>query len=284
MKKYSYEEAYNSSIKYFKGDELAARTWINKYSLKDSEENYYELNPNDMHRRIAKELSRIESNCKNSLNENEIFELLKDFKYIVPQGSPMAGIGNNLQTVSLSNCFVVGNDADSYGGIFLTDQEQAQLMKRRGGVGHDLSHIRPKNSKVNNSALISTGLVPFMERFSNTTREVAQDGRRGALMLSCFAPDTFVLTDYGWDQIKNVINKIKNEIDVKAWTHEGFKNIIDIQEFKNRDVYEIECENDKTIIVTPDHEFVVRNINSGEEYLKAIINVDVLTEELIFYF
>jgi len=284
MNKYSYEDVFDSTIKYFKGDELAATTWINKYSLKDFDNNYYELNPNDMHKRISLEFARIESKYKNGIEEEEIFNLLKDFKYIVPQGSPMSGIGNNLQTVSLSNCFVVGNDADSYGGIFLTDQEQAQLMKRRGGVGHDLSHIRPKNSKVNNSALISTGLVPFMERFSNTTREVAQDGRRGALMLSCFAPDTFVLTDYGWDQIKNVIDKIKNEIDVKAWTHEGFKNIIDIQEFNNRDVYEIECENDKTIIVTPDHEFVVRNINSGEEYLKAIIDVDVLTEELIFYF
>ena len=284
MNKLLYEDVYNSTIKYFKGDELAATTWINKYSLKDFDNNYYELNPNDMHKRISLELERIESKYVNGLKFDEIFDLLKDFKYIIPQGSPMAGIGNNLQTVSLSNCFVVGNQADSYGGIFLTDQEQAQLMKRRGGVGHDLSHIRPKNTKVNNSALISTGLVPFMERYSNTTREVAQDGRRGALMLSCFAPDTFVLTDYGWDQIKNVIDKIKDGIDVKSWTHNGFKSIVDIQEFKNRDVYEIECENDKTIIVTPDHEFVVRNIKSDEEYLKAIIDVDVLNEELVFYF
>ena len=185
MNKLLYEDVYNSTIKYFKGDELAATTWINKYSLKDFDNNYYELNPNDMHKRISLELERIESKYVNGLKFDEIFDLLKDFKYIIPQGSPMSGIGNNLQTVSLSNCFVVGNKADSYGGIFLTDQEQAQLMKRRGGVGHDLSHIRPKNTKVNNSALVSTGLVPFMERYSNTTREVAQDGRRGALMLSC---------------------------------------------------------------------------------------------------
>jgi len=163
---------------------LATKAWISKYCLKDSDNNYYELNPNYMHKRIAKELARIESTYKNGLSEEEIYDLLKEFKYIVPQGSPMSGIGNNLQTVSLSNCFVVGSEADSYGGIFLIDQEQAQLMKRRGGVGHDLSHIRPKNSKVNNSALISTGILPFMERFSRTTREVAQDGRRGALMLS----------------------------------------------------------------------------------------------------
>ncbi len=178
------DDIYKSTLEYFKGDELATNAWINKYCLKDSDNNYYELNPNDMHWRIAKELSRIEANYPNGLNEDEIFDLLKDFKYIVPQGSPMSGIGNHLQTVSLSNCFVVGNDADSYGGIFLVDQEQAQLMKRRGGVGHDLSHIRPRNTKVNNSALISTGIIPFMQRYSNTTREVAQDGRRGALMLS----------------------------------------------------------------------------------------------------
>ena len=185
MEKYLYKDVYESTLKYFNGDELAASSWINKYSLKDSDNNYYEMNPDDMHKRIASELFRIESKYENGLKEEEIYELIKDFKYIIPQGSPMSGIGNNLQTVSLSNCFVVGNEADSYGGIFLTDQEQAQLMKRRGGVGHDLSHIRPRNTKVNNSALISTGIVPFMERFSNTTREVAQDGRRGALMLSC---------------------------------------------------------------------------------------------------
>ena len=165
---------------------MAARVWVNKYALKDSFGNIYEKTPNDMHRRLAKELARIESKYNNPMSEDEIFDLIKDFKYIIPQGSPMAGIGNNYQVGSLSNCFVIGLDGtpDSYGGIIKIDEEQVQLMKRRGGVGHDLSHIRPKGSPVKNSALTSTGLVPFMERYSNSTREVAQDGRRGALMLS----------------------------------------------------------------------------------------------------
>ncbi|PXX31426.1 ribonucleoside-diphosphate reductase class II [Arenibacter sp. ARW7G5Y1] len=186
QKTYSQEEAFNASLEYFKGDDLAARVWVNKYALKDSEGNIYELTPDDMHHRIAKEISRIEQKYPNPLNEEQVFSLIKNFKYIVPQGSPMAGIGNPFQIASLSNCFVIGNDgqSDSYGGILKIDQEQVQLMKRRGGVGHDLSHIRPKGSPVKNSALTSTGLVPFMERYSNTTREVAQDGRRGALMLS----------------------------------------------------------------------------------------------------
>jgi ribonucleoside-diphosphate reductase alpha chain len=185
-KTYSQDEAFNASLAYFKNDDLAARVWLNKYALKDSHGNLYELTPNDMHRRIAKELARVEKKYSNPLTENEIFDLIKDFKYIVPQGSPMAGIGNPYQIASLSNCFVIGNsgDSDSYGGVMKIDQEQVQLMKRRGGVGHDLSHIRPKGSPVNNSALTSTGIVPFMERYSNSTREVAQDGRRGALMLS----------------------------------------------------------------------------------------------------
>jgi len=186
QKSYSQEEAFNASLKYFKGDDLAARVWVNKYALKDSEGKIYELTPDDMHRRIAKEIARIEQKYPNPLKEGQVFDLIKNFKYIVPQGSPMAGIGNPFQIASLSNCFVIGNDgqSDSYGGILKIDQEQVQLMKRRGGVGHDLSHIRPKGSPVKNSALTSTGLVPFMERYSNTTREVAQDGRRGALMLS----------------------------------------------------------------------------------------------------
>ncbi len=185
-KTFSQEEAYQSSLAYFKGDDLAAQVWVNKYALKDSEGNIYELNPDDMHHRIAKEIARVEQKYPNPLSEKEIYDLIKYFKYIVPQGSPMAGIGNPYQIASLSNCFVIGNDgnSDSYGGIMKIDQEQVQLMKRRGGVGHDLSHIRPKGSPVKNSALTSTGLVPFMERYSNSTREVAQDGRRGALMLS----------------------------------------------------------------------------------------------------
>ncbi len=185
-KTYTYDEAVKKSLEYFKGDELAASVWANKYALKDSFGNLYESNPDHMHWRIAGEIARIEQKYPNPLSVEEIYALLKDFKYIVPQGSPMTGIGNNFQIASLSNCFVIGHDspADSYGGIMKMDQEQVQLMKRRGGVGHDLSHIRPKGSHVLNSALTSTGVVPFMERFSNSTREVAQDGRRGALMLS----------------------------------------------------------------------------------------------------
>ena len=180
------EAALQKSITYFKNDELAASVWINKYALKDSKGNLYESSPDDMHHRIAAEIARIEQKYPNPLSEKAIFEVIKNFKYIVPQGSPMAGIGNPFQIASLSNCFVIGNDgeSDSYGGILKIDQEQVQLMKRRGGVGHDLSHIRPKGSPVKNSALTSTGIVPFMERYSNSTREVAQDGRRGALMLS----------------------------------------------------------------------------------------------------
>ncbi|NSW95247.1 MAG: adenosylcobalamin-dependent ribonucleoside-diphosphate reductase [Bacteroidales bacterium] len=187
MKKvYSHDEAINASIEYFGGDELAARVWANKYALKDSFGNLYERTPDDMHRRIAKEIHRIEKKYMNPLSEELIYSVLKDFKYIVPQGGPMTGIGNEFQIASLSNCFVIGNqgESDSYGGIMKIDQEQVQLMKRRGGVGHDLSHIRPKGTPVLNSALTSTGVVPFMERYSNSTREVAQDGRRGALMLS----------------------------------------------------------------------------------------------------
>ncbi|MFA4046331.1 adenosylcobalamin-dependent ribonucleoside-diphosphate reductase [Prevotella sp. PCHR] len=185
-KTYSYDEAYGASLEYFNGDELAARVWVNKYALKDSFGNIYEKSPEDMHHRITDEVVRIENKYKNPMSAEEVFGLLDHFKYIVPAGSPMTGIGNNHQVASLSNCFVVGldGDADSYGAILRVDEEQVQLMKRRGGVGHDLSHLRPKGSPVNNSALTSTGLVPFMERYSNSTREVAQDGRRGALMLS----------------------------------------------------------------------------------------------------
>ena len=183
---YSYDEVYDATLKYFKGDELAARVWSSKYALKDSFGHIFELTPDDMHHRLASELARIERNYPNPMSEDEVFSLIQGFKYIVPQGSPMSGIGNSYQVGSLSNCFVIGidGDPDSYGGIIKIDEEQVQLMKRRGGVGHDLSHIRPKGSPVKNSALTSTGLVPFMERYSNSTREVAQDGRRGALMLT----------------------------------------------------------------------------------------------------
>ncbi len=185
-KTYSFDEAYKASLDYFGGDELAARVWVNKYALKDSFGNIYEKTPEDMHWRIANEVERIERKYENPMTAAEVFALLDHFKYIVPAGSPMTGIGNHHQIASLSNCFVIGldGDADSYGAIMRIDEEQVQLMKRRGGVGHDLSHLRPKGTPVNNSALTSTGLVPFMERYSNSTREVAQDGRRGALMLS----------------------------------------------------------------------------------------------------
>ncbi len=216
---YSQEEAINASHIYFKGDDLAARVWVNKYALKDSFGNVFECTPDDMHHRLAKEIARIEKQYPNPLTENEIYLVLKDFRYVVPQGGPMTGIGNDYQIASLSNCFVVGNDgnSDSYGGIMKIDQEQVQLMKRRGGVGHDLSHIRPKGSPVKNSALTSTGIVPFMERYSNSTREVAQDGRRGALMLSVSIkhPDSESFIDAKLEQGKvtgaNVSVKIQDD-------------------------------------------------------------------------
>ncbi|AHW59438.1 ribonucleoside-diphosphate reductase class II [Draconibacterium orientale] len=216
---YAQEEAVNASLEYFKGDDLAARVWVNKYALKDSYGNIFERTPDDMHKRLAKEIARIEERYPNPLTEEEIYSVLKDFKYIVPQGGPMTGIGNDYQIASLSNCFVVGNDgdSDSYGGIMKIDQEQVQLMKRRGGVGHDLSHIRPKGSPVKNSALTSTGIVPFMERYSNSTREVAQDGRRGALMLSVSIkhPDSESFIDAKMEQGKvtgaNVSVKIQDD-------------------------------------------------------------------------
>jgi len=218
VKTYTFEEAYEASVKYFKGDEMAAKVWVSKYALKDSFGTIYELTPDDMHWRLAREIARIERKYPNPMSEEEVYLLLKDFRYIVPQGGPMTGIGNKFQIASLSNCFVIGNNnADSYGGIMKVDEEQVQLMKRRGGVGHDLSHIRPKGSPVLNSALTSTGVVPFMERYSNSTREVAQDGRRGALMLSISIkhPDAEKFIDAKMEQGKitgaNVSVKIDDE-------------------------------------------------------------------------
>lgn len=206
LKPYSRAEVEEATLKYFEGDDLSTKVWIDKYALKDSYGNIYELTPKDMHRRIAKEFARIETKYKNPISEEEIFNLLKDFKYIIPQGSPMAGIGNTFQVSSLSNCFVIGNDeeSDSYGGILKLDQELVQLMKRRAGVGLDLSFIRPSGSPVKNSALTSTGVVPYMERFSNSTREVAQDGRRGALMesISIKAMDSELFIDAKMDETK----------------------------------------------------------------------------------
>lgn len=217
IKIYSFDEAYQDAINYFNGDELAAKVWVSKYALKDSHGNIYERSPEDMHWRIANEIARIEKKYPNPLSAEEIYELLKGFKYIVPQGSPMAGIGNNFQIASLSNCFVIGLEGnnDSYGGILKIDEEQVQLMKRRGGVGHDLSHIRPAGSPVANTALTSTGLVSFMERYSNSTREVAQDGRRGALMLtvSIKHPDAEKFIDAKLEQGKVTGANISVKID-----------------------------------------------------------------------
>lgn len=216
-KTYSFDEAYNESLNYFKGDELAAKVWVSKYALKDSDGNIYEKSPEDMHHRLAAEVGRIEKKYSNPLSEKELFDLFDRFQYIIPQGSPMTGIGNDFQIASLSNCFVIGmdGDADSYGAIIRIDEEQVQLMKRRGGVGHDLSHIRPKGSPVKNSALTSTGLVPFMERYSNSTREVAQDGRRGALMLSVSIkhPDSEDFIDAKLEQGKVTGANISVKID-----------------------------------------------------------------------
>ena len=219
LKTYTFDEAYKASLNYFAGDELAARVWVNKYAMKDSYGNIYECSPEDMHHRLANEIARIEKKYENPMSAEEIFRLLDHFRYIIPAGSPMTGIGNDHQVASLSNCFVIGidGDGDSYGAIMRLDEEQVQLMKRRGGVGHDLSQIRPKGTPVNNSALTSTGLVPFMERYSNSTREVAQDGRRGALMLSVSIkhPDSEAFIDAKMTEGKvtgaNVSVKIDNE-------------------------------------------------------------------------
>ena len=234
---YTFDEAYKASLEYFTGDELAAKVWVNKYALKDAFGNIYEQSPADMHHRLAYEIARIEKNYPNPLTEQELFNLFDHFRYIIPQGSPMTGIGNDYQIASLSNCFVIGLDgpADSYGAIIRIDEEQVQLMKRRGGVGHDLSHIRPKGSPVKNSALTSTGLVPFMERYSNSTREVAQDGRRGALMLSVSIkhPDSESFIDAKMTEGKvtgaNVSVKIDDEFMHAVINHESYRQQYPIQ-------------------------------------------------------
>lgn len=256
---YSYDEAFNASCDYFKGDELAARVWVNKYALKDSYGNIYEKTPDDMHHRLASELARIESKYTNPLSETDIFNLMKDFKYIVPQGSPMAGIGNNYQVGSLSNCFVIGLDGapDSYGGIIKIDEEQVQLMKRRGGVGHDLSHVRPKGSPVKNSALTSTGLVPFMERYSNSTREVAQDGRRGALMLSVSIkhPDSEAFIDAKMTEGKVTGANVSVRVD------DDFMRAA-----------ETDAEYEQKFPVDSEHPYVSKKINANALWRKIVHN------------
>ncbi len=259
MNTYTYEEALKESVQYFKGDELAASVWIGKYAMKDSLGNLYEKSPEQMHRRLAKEFARIEAKYANPMGEEEIYSLLKDFKFIIPQGGPMTGIGNDYQVASLSNCFVIGNDgpSDSYGGILKIDEEQVQLMKRRGGVGHDLSHIRPSGSPVLNSALTSTGVVPFMERYSNSTREVAQDGRRGALMLSVSIkhPDSEAFIDAKMEQGKVTGANVSVKID-----DEFMKAALSGSEYKQQ--YPIDSENPK----------VEKRINAQQLWQKIIHN------------
>jgi len=256
---YSHNQVMEEATKYFKGDVLAANVWMNKYALKDSEGNLYELTPDDMHIRIAREIARIEKRYPNPMSEEEIYELLKDFKYIIPQGSPMAGIGNHFQVASLSNCFVIGNNgnSDSYGGIMKVDQEQVQLMKRRGGVGHDLSHIRPNGSPVKNSALTSTGIVPFMERYSNSTREVAQGGRRGALMLSISIkhPDSESFIDAKLEEGKVTGANVSVKID-----DEFMKAVVENKTYKQQ--YPINSENP----------ICTKEINARELWNKIINN------------
>lgn len=250
MNIYTRDEVYTSTLEYFKGDTLAAEVWINKYCLKDSEGNLYELNPNDMHKRLAKELARIEKKYSNPLKESVIFDKIKNFKYIVPQGSPMSGIGNDFQITSISNCFVIGNDkdSDSYGGILKLDQEIVQLQKRRAGVGVDLSFIRPEGTPVKNSALTSTGIVPFMERFSNTTREVAQDGRRGALMesISIKHPDAETFIDAKMKRGKvtgaNISVKITNDFMKAALAGNSFTQQYPVDASKPKITKEIDAK------------------------------------------
>ncbi len=259
QKTYTFDEAYKASLDYFTGDELAAKVWVNKYALKDAYGNIYELSPTDMHHRLAREVARIEAAYPNPLSEQELFDLFDHFRYIIPQGSPMTGIGNDFQVASLSNCFVIGLDgpADSYGAIIRIDEEQVQLMKRRGGVGHDLSHIRPKGSPVKNSALTSTGLVPFMERYSNSTREVAQDGRRGALMLSVSIkhPDSEAFIDAKMTEGKVTGANVSVKID------DEFMNAV-ISGSSYRQQYPIDSDNPK----------VVKDINAAALWRKIIHN------------
>ncbi|MBW6459796.1 MAG: adenosylcobalamin-dependent ribonucleoside-diphosphate reductase [Bacteroidales bacterium] len=259
LQAYPYEEVQQYATEYFKGDTLAANVWINKYALKNSDNQLFERTPDDMHRRLAREIARIESKYPDPISEDEIFYLLKDFKYIVPQGGPMAGIGNNFQISSLSNCFVIGNkgNSDSYGGIMKIDQEQVQLMKRRGGVGHDLSHVRPTGSPVKNSALTSTGIVPFMERYSNSTREVAQDGRRGALMLSISIkhPDAERFIDAKLEQGKVTGANVSVKID-DEFMNAVKENIPYVQQFP----------------IQSDNPLVRKEIDAGQLWAKIIRN------------
>jgi ribonucleotide reductase alpha subunit len=280
---YSEPQLREQGLIYFEGDELATNVWITKYALKTKKGDYLESNPDDTIKRIAKEIERAEKKYPNPLSYRTIYENLKNFGYFIFGGSILFGLGNDEQVSSLGNCFFIDNGADSYGGIFQLEEPMVQLMKRRGGVGITLEHLRPETSLVNNAAQTSTGAVSFMDRFSNGTREVAQDGRRGALMITCFHPNTFVKTDNGWEYITKTIERWHNGEKPKAWTHEGLKEIEGVQEFDETEIYEVECENGKTIKVTGDHKFVVKNIDTKKEYLKALKDIDVEKEEMVFF-
>lgn len=281
MKKFTYQQVRDESLVYFDGDDLAAEVFASKYALQDLNGQWYESSPDDMHKRLAREFARIEQNYPNSMSYDEIYELFANWD-VVPQGSPMSAIGNPFQYQSLSNCFVIEPPYDSIGGIFRTTEQLAQIMKRRGGVGFDISTIRPKGVETANAARTTDGIGVFMEQFSTTTRGIAQGGRRGALMLtiSCFVGSTPILTEDGWMPIKVMVDQ---NYAGKAWTHEGYKQIDAYQSLGEQEVYEVECENGKKITVTADHKFVVKNILTGEEYLKAIVDVDSDIEELVFY-
>ena len=279
---YTEKQLIENSLNYFSGDSLASDVWIKKYALKLNGK-WEEGNPDETISRIVNEFVRMENNFPNPLSKEIIESHLTHFKHFLPAGSILFGLGNPYQISSLGNCFFIHNDADSYGGIFNLDESIVQLMKRRGGVGVTLENLRPAQSKVNNAAQTSTGAVSFAPRYSYSTREVAQDGRRGALMISCFSPDTFVYTDKGWEYITKMIERWYNDEKPLSWTHEGFKEIETIQELPETEIYEVTCKNGKTIKVTADHKFVVKNINTGEEYLKKLKNIDVEIEEMIFF-
>lgn len=271
-----------AGLSFFKNDSLASDVWVKKYALK-SNGTWEESHPSETVQRVINEFVRMENNFPNPLSKEKITYHLENFKHFIPGGSILFGLGNKNQISSLGNCFFIHNGADSYGGIFNIDESMVQLMKRRGGVGVTLENLRPGGSTVNNAAQTSTGSISFAHRYSESTREVAQDGRRGALMISCFSPDTFVYTDNGWEYITILIERWYKGEKPKAWTHEGFKEIEDVQEFSETEIYEITCENGKVIKVTGDHKFVVRNIDSNEEYLKELKNINVEKEEIVFF-
>jgi len=276
------EKNLEAGLSYFENDSLAFDVWAKKYALKHNNK-CVETHPSETIQRLINEFVRMENTFPNPLSKETITEHLDHFKHFLPGGSILFGLGNNYQRSSLGNCFFIHNGADSYGGIFNIDESMVQLMKRRGGVGVTLENLRPSQAKVNNAAQTSTGAVSFADRFSHSTREVAQDGRRGALMISCFSPDTFVKTDKGWEYITDTIKRWYAGETPLAWTHEGMKEIESVQEFPETEIYEITCENGKVIKVTADHKFVVRNVDTNEEYLKELKFIDVDKEEIVFF-